>query len=99
MQKSIREGFCLCVTEALWKGKPVVGTKVGGIPLQLREAENGFLLDPCDTQGFADRVVDILENPEMAGRLGARGREIVRREFLMTRFVADCLDLYEVLMK
>jgi trehalose synthase len=98
MQKSIREGFCLCVTEALWKGKPVVGTKVGGIPLQLRQAENGFLVDPCDVQGFADKVSDILENPDMAEKMGARGKEIVRREFLITRFILDSLDLYEDLM-
>ncbi|TET17065.1 MAG: glycosyltransferase, partial [Dehalococcoidia bacterium] len=52
VQKSIREGFCLCVTEGLWKGKPVVATNVGGIPQQLVEAENGFLLDPFDTDGF-----------------------------------------------
>jgi trehalose synthase len=98
MQNSIKEGFCLCVTEALWKGKPVVGTNVGGIPVQLREAENGFLVEPNDPEAFADKVVQILENPKMAEYMGARGKEIVRREFLITRFMLDCMDLYDDLL-
>ncbi len=68
----------------------MVGTIVGGIPVRLREAKNGFLVEPNDTQAFEDKVIQILENPEMVERLGARGREIVRREFLITRFILDC---------
>jgi len=93
VQKSIREGFCLCVTEALWKGKPVVGTAVGGIPLQLRQAENGFLVDPYDTRTFAEKIAEIIKNPEMARRMGGRGREVVREGFLITRLLSDYVDL------
>ena len=93
VQKSIKEGFCLCVTEAMWKGKPVVATNVGGIPQQLVEAENGFLLDPLDVDGFADRIVWILRNPDMAEEMGSKGRETVRKNFLITRLLLDYLNL------
>lgn len=94
MQKSIREGFCLCVTEALWKGRPVVGTNVGGIPIQLRDGENGFVVSPDDTGMFADRVVQLLQDRNLAERMGRNGRETVRREFLITRLILDRLALY-----
>lgn len=93
VQNSIREGFCLCVTEALWKAKPVVATNVGGIPHQLVEAENGFLVNPYDRDAFADRIVQILRNPDMAESMGRKGKEIVRDNFLITRLVLDYLDL------
>lgn len=93
VQNSIKEGFCLCVTEGLWKGKPVVATKVGGIPHQLVEAENGFLVDPLDREAFADRVVQILQNPDMAEQMGRKGKETVRKNFLTTRLLLDYLDL------
>ena len=93
VQKSIKEGFCLCVTEGLWKEKPVVATNVGGIPLQLVEAENGFLLDPLDVDGFADRIVRILQNPDMAEQMGRKGKETVRKNFLITRLLLDYLNL------
>lgn len=93
VQNSIKEGFCLCVTEALWKGRPVVATNVGGIPTQLREAENGFLVEPRSIQGFADKIVELLQNPDMAEEMGFRGKEIVRQNFLITRLLLDYLDL------
>ena len=93
VQNSIKEGFCLCVTEGLWKGKPVVATKVGGIPHQLVEAENGFLVDPSDRQAFADRIIQILQNPDMAERMGQKAKETVRENFLTTRLLLDYLDL------
>jgi trehalose synthase len=93
VQKSIKEGFCLCVTEGLWKEKPVVATNVGGIPQQLVEAENGFLLDPFDTDGFADRIVRVLQNPDMAEEMGRKGKETVRKHFLITRLLLDYLNL------
>ena len=98
VQKSIKEGFCLCVTEAMWKGKPVVGTNVGGIPLQIVDGENGFLLDPYDRDGFADRIVRILQNPDMAEQMGSRGKEIVRESFLTTRLLLDYLNLLNDVM-
>lgn len=93
IQKSIREGFCLAVTEALWKGRPVVASNVGGIPSQIEDATNGFLLEPTDIEGFADRIVHILKNPAEGENLGKAARETVRRKFLITRLLSDYLDM------
>ena len=93
IQKSIREGFCLAVTEALWKGVPVVGSRVGGIPLQIVDGENGFLVDPNDIEAFADRIVTILKNPKLGKEMGKKGKEVVRERFLNTRLLGDYLDL------
>jgi trehalose synthase len=79
LQKSIREGFGLTVTEALWKGKPVVASNVGGIPRQVIDNKTGFLVEPYNIQGCAD--------------IGANGKEHVRKNFLMTRHVIDDLKL------
>jgi trehalose synthase len=93
VQKSTKEGFCLCVTEALWKGKPVVGSNVGGIPIQIKDKKNGFLVEPNDTKGFADRIVELLKNPGSAEKMGKKARETVRENFLITRLLSDYLDL------
>lgn len=93
IQKSLREGFGLTVTEALWKGKPVVASNVGGIPLQIADGENGFLVEPYDTKGFADRIIKILRNPDLAEEMGKKSKEIVRNNFLITRLLLDYLDL------
>jgi trehalose synthase len=98
VQKSIREGFCLCVTEALWKGTPVVGSNVGGIPLQIEDGHNGCLLDSDDLDGFAERIVYLLNNPQEARRLGENGHETVRRKFLITRLLSDYLDMLHSVM-
>lgn len=97
LQKSLREGFGLTVTEALWKGKPVVSTNVGGIPLQIEDGVNGFLLEPTDLKGCAEKIVDILKDPKMGAELGNKGREIVRQKFLVTRLLSDYLDLLRTL--
>ncbi len=99
VQKSIREGFGLTVTEALWKGKPIVATNVGGIPLQIRDGENGFLVEPHDTEQFADRIIEILKNPSMAQEMGKKGKEIVRGNFLITKALLDYLELLNEIMK
>ncbi len=93
VQKSIREGFCLAVTEALWKEKPVVASNVGGIPTQIKDGENGFLLEPMDARGFADRIVRILQNPKLGIEIGKKGKEFVRKNFLIIRLLSDYLDL------
>lgn len=93
VQKSIREGFCLAVTEALWKKKPVVASNVGGIPTQIKDGENGFLLEHADTKGFADRIVRILQNPKLGIEIGKKGKEFVRKNFLITRLLSDYLNL------
>ncbi len=92
-QCSTKEGFCLTVTEALWKGKPVVASNAGGIPVQIEDGVNGFLLDPKDLDGFADRFVRILKDPKLGDELGRKGREIVREDFLITRQLSDYLNL------
>ncbi len=99
IQKSIKEGFGLTVTEALWKGTPVVASNVGGISLQIKDGENGFLVDPYDTRGFADRIISILQNPEIAEKTGKAGKEVVRRNFLITKLLSDYLDLLNDLIE
>lgn len=94
IQKSIREGFGLTVTEALWKETPVVASNVGGIPLQITDGENGFLFEPNDINGFADKVIEILRKPELSQEIGKKGKETVRKNFLITRLLKDYLDLF-----
>jgi len=91
IQKSTKEGFCLCVTEALWKGTPVVASNVGGIPAQIEDGKSGFLLEPKDNKGFADRIINLLKNPEEGKNLGKQGKETVREKFLITRLLSDYL--------
>jgi trehalose synthase len=95
VQKSIREGFGLVVTEGLWKGKPVVAGNVGGIPLQVREGETGFLVDSVGQ--CADRVRQLLLDPASAVAMGTAAREHVRENFLTTRYLRDYLRLFHTL--
>jgi trehalose synthase len=96
IQKSIREGFGLVVSEALWKSTPVVAGRAGGIPLQLPDGAGGFLVD--DIEACAERTLFLLLHPDEARALGARGREVVRQRFLLTRLIADELRLYSSLL-
>ncbi len=98
IQKSTREGFCLAVTEALWKGTPVVASNVGGIPVQIEDSESGFLLEPKDTKGFADRIIHLLKNPDEAKAVGQKGTELVRKRFLITRLLSDYLYMLNSIM-
>jgi trehalose synthase len=91
LQKSTREGFGLTVTEAMWKGKPVIGGAVGGIPAQIAHGVTGFLVH--SPEGAAFRLRYLLSHPRAARRLGERAREHVRRNFLVTRHVRDHLLL------
>lgn len=92
IQKSTREGFGLVVTEALWKGTPVVGGNVGGIPLQVLDGETGFLVDSIET--CAEKTLHLLRHPDEAKRMGREGREHVRNNFLSTRHLRDYLQLF-----
>ena len=96
VQKSIREGFGLVVSETLWKCTPVVAGRAGGIPLQLRDGAGGFLVDSVEE--CAARVVELLRNPDQAEALGNRGRNLVRERFLLPRLLADELRLYAALL-
>jgi trehalose synthase len=92
LQKSLKEGFGLTVSEAMWKGRPVIGGAVGGIPLQIVHGATGFLVH--SVEGAAFRIRQFLNNPEMAMRMGEQGREYVRKHFLLTRETRDYLALW-----
>ena len=91
VQKSVREGFGLTVAEGMWKGKPVIGAPAGGITAQVIDGETGLLSH--SVEGLAFKIRMLLGNKEMRDRLGAAGREYVRRNFLITRHVRDYLSL------
>lgn len=91
VQKSVREGFGLTVTEAMWKGKPVIGGAVGGIVLQIQDYQTGFLVH--SPEGCAFRIRYLLHRPELARRMGTLAREFVRSHFLITRHLRDYLTL------
>jgi len=92
LQKSIREGFGLTVTEALWKGRPVVAGNVGGIPLQIVDGESGFLVD--SPEQCAERSLELLRDPELGKRLGRAGKERARERFLSPRLLLDWLRIF-----
>ncbi len=92
LQKSVKEGFGLTVSEAMWKGKPVIGGAVGGIPLQIIHGVNGFLVH--SVQGAAFRVRQLLNNREMGKVMGEKAREYVRTNFLITRQLRDYLSIW-----
>jgi len=95
IQKSLREGFGLVITEALWKGKPVVAANVGGIPLQVDNRRTGFLVG--DISECAERVIHLLKDKEIANKMGTSGKEYVRKNFLITRLLKDYLNLFNSL--
>ena len=91
LQKSIREGFGLSVTEALWKEVPVVGGNAGGIPTQVIDGQNGFVINTV--QEAADKTLYLLGNPTEAKRMGKEGKKHVLNNFLITRDLEDHLKL------
>jgi trehalose synthase len=96
IQKSTREGFGLTVSEAIWKGRPFIGGNVGGIPLQVENGVSGFLVDSVEE--CAQRTLEILRDPELGKQLGRRGKEHVRKEFLMPRYLRDYLRIFTELL-
>ena len=91
IQKSIREGFGLVVSETIWKGTPVVAGRAGGIPLQMEDGVGGFLAG--DDSEFVERLLYLLRTPGEAVRIGAAGRERVRENYLITRLLRDEMRL------
>jgi len=91
IQKSLREGFGLVVSEALWKEKPVVAGKAGGIPMQFPESFTQYLINSVEQ--CAERIVHLLEHVGERGEFGRSGREHVRRHFLIPRLLRDELRL------
>lgn len=92
VQKSLREGFGLTVSEGLWKARPVVGGRAGGIVAQIRDGQDGFLVDSVDE--CARRIVELLGDPDRADEMGASGKEHVRDNYLSTRELEDYLRLF-----
>jgi trehalose synthase len=92
VQKSIREGFGLTVTEGLWKGRPMVAGRVGGIVDQVQDGETGFLVDSVEM--CAEALNTILEDPAHARQMALRGKEFVRGHFLTPRLLRDWLALF-----
>jgi trehalose synthase len=92
LQKSIREGFGLTVTEALWKARPTVAGRVGGIPMQIADGQTGFLVE--SSEQAAQRSLQVLQDPELGKRLGRKGKENTRAHFLTPRLLRDWLEMF-----
>lgn len=89
IQKSVREGFGLTVTEGMWKGKPVIGGNAGGIRLQISDYNTGFLVS--SPEGCALRIRHLLEDPDRLEKIARRAKEFVRENFLLTRLLREHL--------
>jgi trehalose synthase len=99
VQKSLAEGFGLTVSEAMWKARPVVASRIGGIQDQIIHEESGLLVsDPHDLKEFGDAVVKLLDDPKDAERMGKAAQERVRDEFLGARHLIQYVDLLEKLI-
>lgn len=96
IQKSVKEGFGLTVTEALWKGKPVIGGDVGGIRRQVFNYHTGFLVNT--PEGAAHRIRFLLHHRAMIEEIGGKAREFVRENFLLTRHLREYLTLFHWLL-
>jgi trehalose synthase len=94
VQKSLAEGFGLTVAEAMWKARPVVASRIGGIQDQIEDGRSGLLLDdPRDLGRFGAAVLELLEDRERAEAMGAAAQERVRDRFLGTHSLLSYLDL------
>lgn len=92
LQKSTREGFGLTVAEAMWKETPVIGGDVGGIRYQIQDGVNGFLVSSVEQA--AERIVQLLRDEKLHRQMGRSAKETVRKNFLLTRYVEQYLDLF-----
>lgn len=92
---STKEGFGLVVAEALWQGTPVIGSRIGGIKIQVVDENNGFLLDPLDVESIAAKMAWLLEKPEEARKMGDNGIEHVRQNFLLPTLVKKYMTLFQ----
>ena len=100
VQKSLAEGFGLTVAEAMWKSKPVVASRVGGIQDQIVDGESGVLIDdPADLAAVGAAINALLEDPDRAQAIGASARERVRRSFLGTRHLVQYMQLIEQMLR
>ena len=95
VQKSLAEGFGLTVTEAMWKGRPVVASRVGGIVDQVISGRTGWLVDPQDLDEYGRRLRALLDDPATAGAMGEAGRERATQEYLADRHLEQWATLFE----
>jgi trehalose synthase len=93
VQKSLAEGFGLTVTEAMWKARPVVAGRVGGIQDQIDDDVNGILVDPRDLTAFGGGVKLLIDDETLAERFGAAARRRVRERYLVPRYLGAYLEL------
>jgi trehalose synthase len=99
VQKSLQEGFGLTVTEAMWKARPIVASRVGGIQDQITDGQDGLLLDdPSDLEHFGELLGKFLGNPEMAREMGLRAQQRARDDFLGIRHLLQFARLFERVM-
>jgi trehalose synthase len=98
IQKSLKEGFAITVSEALWKSTPVVASNVGGIPSQIIDGKNGFLIDPLDYKGFSEKIAFLIKHPNIAKKMGIFGKNYVKNNFLITRHLLDYIKLMKKTM-
>ena len=96
---SINEGTPVSAIEALAAGRPVVATRVGGVPDVVREGEDGFLVDPGDVDALAERLAQLAADPDLRERLGAAGRARVIPRYSVERLVDDIDRLYRSLLE
>ena len=100
MQKSIAEGFGLTVAEAMWKARPVVAARVGGIQDQIVDGESGLLVDdPKDLAEYGSKVVSLINDPAGAKEMGRNAQERVREDFLGVRSLIQYFELIRPLLK
>ena len=87
VQKSLAEGFGLTVAEAMWKGRPMVASRVGGIQDQIEDGRSGILVDPTDLQAYGSAITQLLSDPDRASQIGAAAKARVRNNFLAPRLL------------
>jgi glycosyltransferase involved in cell wall biosynthesis len=95
VSSSLEEGFGLSVMEAMASGKPLIGTNVGGIPMQIRDGWNGFLVEPANEVQLAEKIKYLLEHPEERKRMGKNSRKLAEEEFESSKIAERYLKVYE----
>lgn len=96
LQKSLREGFGLTITEAMWKESAMIGGNVGGIKIQIQDGVNGFLVE--SVEDCAKKIVQLIRDPELKERIGKKAKESVRKKYLTPRLLRDHLKIYDKLV-
>jgi len=100
LQKSLAEGFGLIVAEAMWKARPVVASRIGGIQDQIVDGESGLLVDdPADLAAVAEAIDALLDDPDRSEAIGIAARERVRKSFLSTRHLVQYMQLIERMLR